>query len=567
MLSQKLSRYLVFVLISILPCVSVQAQNTAKKTWELAKAFAEKEGWKPTAEKMKAFSVQNYERGAYDQAIENYYLYLWCQVMAEQKADMDSEFLDYAMREKVFSESFWNLISEKDDFKMVMTILCRLYKNDSTLFNQYQNLALAIAVVYDQQPSSSNWPHFQVGSQARNSIPQGLPDPLEAFNFFVERDTKLGTLYRLPRLSAGELKFVVDVTASFDELMWVRTKVKLNISDLNPIYQGIKYDMARLEAGKYSWTDNDYRLQNIYKKGGICIDQAYFTTQVCKVNGVPSISISGSGKDGYHAWVGYYKRGNWDFSVGRYESDNYLSGSAFDPQTWKEVSDHAIDYLIEPFRKTDDFKRAKIHLAFAKLYLDTDGEKAVKAAQAAVKLSPLYDEAWDLYISASGKNKTDAKDYEAALQEAIKALSKYVEIQSVYVDRLSKSYKDRGETQLAHDLQVSMAKKMARKRSDLSIELASDALREVIKEKGIDQGFMEYKSTLMRFKSANGTDLVNNIVQPFVVASVDANNRKLAMQAVKYAQDKIPYERGSQLEEQFDEIMRYIDPNSVKKKK
>lgn len=556
-----------FLLIFFVSTLFTFAQTQAEKDFVAQiKNNATQNGWEDTQKKMKDFAVSQYQKRSYVNAMKYYYLYLWALVLKSKTDLLSDGLLDYVLINNAFSESFWNNLSPSDDFPKVMEILNNLYASDPASFKQYSELALAIALVYDKQPSSSDWPHYQIGSQARDSIPKTLPDPVKVFQFFVERNKNNSVTIRSDRLSASELKYVVDITASFDELIWVGKKINLNLNRLDSIYQGVVYDHPRLKEGGVGagrWVDDNYKLDNILKKGGICIDQAYFTTQACKGRGVPSILVSGSGRDGYHAWVGAYKHGNWDFSTGRYSSENFVAGTAFDPQTWEKKTDHAIDYSIEAFRKTDNHRLALVHIAFAKIYMNEKNEsQAAVAAQEATRLSSFYDEAWRTYIFVLEKN---ASKKEEALSAAIAALMKYPEVQNEFVVGLSDFYKDRGENEKAYELQMRLAKRISDKRSDLSIEMAKETLADVVNEKGYQEGFAEYKRMFTRFKDANGTALFNNIVLPFVANAMNNDEKKIAQQALKFAKDKLNFTQGSQLEAQYYSVLQKVDPDAFKR--
>ncbi len=40
--------------------------------------------------------------------------------------------------------------------------------------------------------------------------------------------------------------------------------------------------MPRLQARRYLWPHGDYELFSIGQKGGLCVDQAYFTAHTAK---------------------------------------------------------------------------------------------------------------------------------------------------------------------------------------------------------------------------------------------------------------------------------------------
>ena len=108
-----------------------------------------------------------------------------------------------------FSAQFFSLVSPCDLLTNSFDILSGLQARYPEKFTTYSSLALAIAVVYDVPPPP-NWPHLQVSASA---LSRTLPDPAAAFAFWVHADENGQTLQTLSRLSAAELKFVVDAVA------------------------------------------------------------------------------------------------------------------------------------------------------------------------------------------------------------------------------------------------------------------------------------------------------------------------------------------------------------------
>ena len=73
------------------------------------------------------------------------------------------------------------------------------------------------------------------------------------------------------------------------------------------MYKRQQYDNGRISdaSSVYSWPYPSYLLADILKKGGICIDQAYYAETIGKGRGIPTIGFTGYGMDGAHAWFGY----------------------------------------------------------------------------------------------------------------------------------------------------------------------------------------------------------------------------------------------------------------------
>ncbi len=267
---------------------------------------------------------------------------------APMSALVRPEFGAWLLANRDFSRSFFETLEAVDSAPEVIRILDGLHATDPRAFARHAQLALAIAVVYDVPPPPT-WPHAQVEASA---LPRRLMSPGEAFGYWSSADDRGVTLQRLARLSAGELKFVVDAATPRGELDWARQSVKGPIARLPGTYDAVRYRMDRLETNTMVWPGRTYALPEILEAGGICVDQAYFAAHVGKALGVPTLMFRGAGLDGRHAWFGYLDEGQrWRLDVGRYADQRYVSGLAFDPQTWGNVSDHELAVLAEGFRR------------------------------------------------------------------------------------------------------------------------------------------------------------------------------------------------------------------------
>src|SRR5690349_8136024 len=85
-----------------------------------------------------------------------------------------------------------------------------------------------------------------------------------------------------------------------------------------------------------------------WKEGRICADQAFFVSETGKAQGIPTLLFLGQGSSGGHAWVGYMgEAGKWNLEVARYREQNFVAGSAWDPHTWRRVTDAQIRFLFK----------------------------------------------------------------------------------------------------------------------------------------------------------------------------------------------------------------------------
>ena len=359
-------------------------------------------------------------------------------------ARLDSSFRQAVLANAELSAAFFELLREEDYLPGVLSILDRLRTADSAAFADYTSLALAVAVVYDRAPPVY-WPHSQVSPDV---LPRRLPDAEAAFSFLVATDRAGKSLHRLRQLDAHELRFAVDLAASFDDLGWAQAAVRTPLARLGDTYSSITYKTARLVEGVFDWPGADYSLATIKKEGGICVDQGYFATQAGKARGVPTLLFCGAGLDGRHAWFGYLGAGRrWRLDAGRYEEQKFITGIAIDPQTWGEISDHELAFLSEGFRRQPGYQVSRVHSGFAN-WLFEDGRKveAAAAARAALASERRNLDAWDLLLRITSD---PGGQREELAREAARNLQAYPELQAGYLSLVASSLRARGETAAA----------------------------------------------------------------------------------------------------------------------
>jgi len=453
----------------------------------------------------------------------------------------------FAMASPEFSEQFFTLLSPLDQPGMVMSILAALWTRQPADFKEYANLALAIAVVYDVPPPPS-WPHGQVSPDA---LPRRLPPPTEIFAFFVKADRTGATLQHLRALPASELKFVVDTTATYDELVWAQNSVQMPLNQLARIYDVVRYRRDRLESGTLQWPQPTYRLMDILKAGGICVDQAYFAATVGKAKGVPTLLFRGAGFDGRHAWFGFLDgSGHWQLDGGRYADQKLVAGVAYDPQTWTNISDHELTFLTEGFRRLPLYQTSQMHSQFAAVYLEA-GEfaSAAKAARAAVNTERRNLDGWNVLIRAQQRLGGDPKQLETLYQEGARAFQRYPDVEAEFKTLLSRSLRARGEVSAADFAERSTARKYDQaERADLGVSQASEILRRSLDSDDRNTRIRTFYNVLNSYGRGAGVDFFDRIVRPFVEHLLQNDQPQEAMQAIAQARRVLRVEPNSQLD-------------------
>lgn len=564
--------------ILVIPAEEVARAPTPARITTLVDR-AEKQGWGSVTPALRAAAMQAYASGSgYTPAW--YYLYRWSDLLgtpynkalqewirAMEKARAGHANLpsQYAPRpgslsaqvsrelqlallgNAVLSEEFFTLIVSVDNPAEVLAVFQRIHQAEPALWADYGSLALAIGVVYDTPPPP-HWPHGQVGAGA---LSRHLPAPEQVFAYWAKLDRMNGTLHRLRRLPASELKFLVDIAAPQSELEWARKNVPMGLADLGKAYDMIKYRKDRIEQNKYIWPGADYRLATILQQGGICVDQAYFASTAGKAKGIPTIMFRGAGLDGRHAWFGYLDANQkWQLDCGRYAEQKYVVGLAYDPQTWGDINDHELGFITERFRALPTYKLSVMHAAFAGEYLrDHQPEPALKAGREAVNRDRRNLAAWTVLLDAqAAASPDDLRGRETILREAVLAFQKYPDLEITFSRHLVAVLRQRGESSVAAFEEQRLGKKYQSNRSDLSVQQAAATVERSVKEDDLATQIKVFVRVLDTMGVGQTTDFYDKVVAPFVEYLGRRGEIPAALQCLDRARRTLRVEAGRQLD-------------------
>lgn len=541
------------------------------------------QGWGALAEPLRAAALAAYEQRP-EQAEAWYYLYRWAALLGtpeskalpawikavtEAKAGHGNmaasyhagrgslaarcsrEFQLFALGSPKFSDEFFATFSELDNPLETLRILQDLFAADPARFADYQNLAIALAVVYDVPPPP-DWPHGQVSSTA---LPRRLPDPVAAFNYWVKKDRSNLTAHRLRRLPASELKFLVDVVAPFAELDWAQRNVAPPLGDFAKAYDLVKYRKDRLVANQFAWPLPRYDLPTILLQGGICVDQAYLAATAGKARGIPTLLFRGAGLDGRHAWFGFLSPHGWVLDAGRYAEQKFVAGLAYDPQTWTNISDHGLRFLTERFRVMPAYQISQLHLAFAaELLRGGQPGAAIKAAREAVNRERRNQPGWEILLRATIASGADARASEGVMREAATALQNYPELEVSFTQRLIASLRARGELSLAAATEQHLAVKYRDNRTDLTFAQAAEMIQRSIAQDDVAARIKVFNKVLDTYGRGAGVDFFDKVVAPFIAHLREQGQVPAARQALERARRTLRVEKGGQLAQELDQL-------------
>ena len=410
------------------------------------------------------------------------------------------------------SDKAVSYVNESDNKTVFIEILSKLLGDDKRKFERYMNLAIAIAMVWDE-PFPDSWPHPNVN---RSDVPIGNFDVLSMFNFFVSSHENGQLKIGLDRLSVRELCFVIDTPVELNELKYAQQIKLKSLKDLERLYKIIPYDQQRINSEEYEWPHGPYRLIDIgLKKGGICMDQSYFAAHAAKSQGVPSILFMGQGRSGGHAWVGYLEsRGRWKLNAARWASEKYPVGFAYDPQTWERISDTQFEFYLKSNGDSPSRVKGKLVLAWA--LLNKDSSQFETLLQVAAKIMPRSKEPWQIELK-------HLHDRNASPEEM-----RFFWVRWINNFKEEKGTKAKGQIELLKVLRKlelnSAAVKLSRQivnenrsgRFDLGITVASDEVFDLQRSKDWTKAHRKYKVTLEQFRTSSGGHLFYNLIEPYV---------------------------------------------------
>lgn len=457
------------------------------------------------------------------------------------------------------SEEFVGLLSRFDDRAAVARILGEIWKADEKGFRAHPRLALAIALVYDK-PCPGYFPHRQV---SENALPRKLHAPTEAFAFYKESQESRRLTQSVDKLGIDELAFVVPVLAPISELREAQKK-RIGTADIPKLYPSVAYDYGRLKTGTMNWPGASYTLETIKAKGGICVDQAYYTATTAQALGVPAFILSGAGNDGFHAFVGFLERpGKWKTDVGRYANQKYATGTAINPLTWGELTDHDLAFLEARFRNTPAYATVLLHVerAVAKMR-EGDLASSAKLLSAARTSEPRCPEVWTALAALGEKRGDTPAQMQSLYDAAAKALGKYREHEIFWRTKLAASLDQQGKPDAAFSERLAIIRRNADKRPELAVELATVIMDGALKTGDNRKAVQVFNKLAGQFDEA-GPEFFKSVVYPVVARLLEAGQKKEAQQISRSLGQKFKPEPESQLAGMQKDIAACVEAGSM----
>jgi hypothetical protein len=328
---------------------------------------------------------------------------------ADEKA-----FSEWLARNPELKQDFYTALDpEHDNLPAALELFKELWKKNPEAFLKYSNLAIALAVTWDE-PQKGVYDYRYHARRTKSPVPDSVDriGAFDNFQFFIDHARQMQgkeTVDRIQILPWEFLVYVVNHRTPVEERDWALKNYLSKRVMVGKIYSEIEYDKVMLQTQSQTCKLNgkDYTLANIKTYGGVCAMQADFASRVGKSLCVPAAYVRGeSAQQELHAWVMWVEvravtKGQINFTLeshGRYLGDQYYTGELADPQTGQKILDRDMERRLAVVAMDKQAKR-QAELAMRifpglsdKLNLDTKGRLAY--LDKVLKVSPYNEAVW-----------------------------------------------------------------------------------------------------------------------------------------------------------------------------
>jgi hypothetical protein len=533
----------------------ITVQNWSPKLHkQLTAAFVSTRNWQALNTALENWLMQNYSDTAINKdawhAMSG--LQRWCESFLRKPETINllkPGTLQWLLGDRQLTRDLFTILSRHDDFPRVIFLLQDFYKNRPATFPAFNRLAIALAVVWDATHSPR--PHRQV---PLNAVLEPKCTPLERFDFWVKTQESDKADCNLTQLEPALLKFIIDAACPLDELCWAQEHVHFTRGRLGKVYSSIEYDHDRFRQRVYTWPHKTYSLKEIKRKGGICIDQAYFAAIAGKASGIPTLYFVGHGRSGGHAWFGYMKNDDtWDMDCGRYAVENYAVGTATDPQTGQPLSDHQLAFISEAYHDKPAYRDAAVHNRMTEiLFRRGKPSRALDAVDTALKNAPKHLMSWRLKAALLEARTNAYSVLKAHLEAMAKQFRDYADITTEARARLATVARKAGDEETARLTEKKAIDDTRRDRHDLSVVLYRRKMHEEIKAGAWEEAGKTVREAVSKFKKEMGD--AYTLTAEFIQYCLNNGQVEEANRALRHFKSRTDYKKSIQLEELVDKL-------------
>lgn len=336
-----------------------------------------------------------------DKQIEAVVTDLVDRIEAAHATSVDASVVAWLGERPEIRRAFWLALDPRyDDPAAAVAVLGALIAHDVERVERFHHLAIAFAVVHDSPDAVRSSRLAMIWAVDPGQFPE-MPGMLEVFDYLTEPTMLKRMPYPPDKLVWPLLVHLADYDLPASERDWVLGTFQDGKGDLSATYAMVPYDYDKLK-GKPKLGSKPYVLANVLKQGGVCVDQAHFSSRVMKSFGIPAIKVSGEGRYGGagHAWTGFLqasRKGARFAFTGRYNFDFYYTGDVFDPQTRTSVLDRALAMDLDgALHDYGTYVDAGATVRVARQIRGTDPETSLRLCEHALELNPFVAQGWSL---------------------------------------------------------------------------------------------------------------------------------------------------------------------------
>ncbi len=378
----------------------------------------------------------------------------------------------------------------------VLACLDRLYRHDETHVEQYPHLALAFSLVYGAANGQDFRPDYLQWWVSQNRDVPALED---SFEFYIQHRDKM--LYSLNTFSWPLLLYVVDNDIPLDERDWVLDHYAgESLDNLDGIYGHIKHNGG---AEAYTRAQSQapgvpMALNQIFADGGVCSQQAYYSSRVFKSFGVPSVRLLQPGHS-FMTWVcgGTRLRTNYGGDHSSRKNEFF-----FNPNKRIDQKGYEFQMLVSAINLSSErYLKSEI----AAIVFDTLPGDSKKQAQAlldlAIEKNRYVAHVWLLYAKACREGLFPQETGLALYAKAEALLPEYPELLCIILNEVSSAHINEAlKKEIPIQFRNTLAHLRTANRPDLAYDVFITHFDFLVKTEGVDEAVGK-TSAWLRFKN------------------------------------------------------------------
>ena len=365
----------------------------------------------------------------------------------------------------------------------VIEYLSCLYDKFEKHVEQYPHLAIAFSVVYGNADANKQdfRPDLLQWWVKKN---REVPSCQDSFQYYINNYDRM--LYPLDKFQWPLLLFIADNDIPLQERHWVQNQYKnKSIGDLGNLYGEIKHNGG---AGAYTRTKSQapgkpMALNQVLLDGGVCSQQAYYSSRVLKSLGVPSVRLMQPGHS-FLAWVEGQTRLKTKFG-GDHSSRKYEY--FFNPNRRINQDGYELQMLISAINLSyETYLKSKVASFVFENLSDNSKKQAQELLDTAITNNRYVIDTWLIYAKAC-KNDVFSQEVALALYDkAEKLLPEFPQLLCIILnDITSAKMTEEAQRQIPIKFRNTI-RLISADRPDLAFNVFTTHFNFLVQSKGID---------------------------------------------------------------------------------